>query len=83
MSAKNTKSEDPGGSGVPAQKIAQARAYFEESKAELKKVTWPTKAEVRVTTLAVLILVVIMALFLGVIDWALVWAVKGISTLGI
>ena len=44
------------------------RDYLVESRAEIKKVTWPTKKEARVTSVAVLILVAIMAVFLGLVD---------------
>ncbi|MDL2210586.1 preprotein translocase subunit SecE [Desulfovibrio sp. OttesenSCG-928-O18] len=44
------------------------RDYLTESKAEIKKVTWPTKKEARVTSIAVLVLVVVMAIFLGLVD---------------
>ena len=44
------------------------RDYLVESRAEIKKVTWPTKKEARVTSIAVLILVVIMSVFLGLVD---------------
>ena len=81
MTAKNVKSEESRGDGL-VQKIEQARTYFEESRVEIKKVTWPTKAEVRVTTLAVLILVFIMAILLGVIDFGLVHAVRSITAIG-
>lgn len=80
MSTKANKNEPTGGM---SEKIDAARSYFEESKAEIKKVTWPTKAEVRVTTIAVLILVTVMSLFLGVVDFGLVKAVKSITTFGL
>jgi preprotein translocase subunit SecE len=82
MTTKGAKAGE-GNPGGLREKIAAARAYFEESRAEMKKVTWPTRAEVRVTTLAVLILVVVMSLFLGVIDFGLVKAVQAITALGI
>jgi len=44
------------------------RDYLVESRAEIKKVTWPTKKEARITSVAVLILVAIMAVFLGLVD---------------
>ena len=44
------------------------RDYLTESRAEIKKVTWPTRKEARVTSIAVLVLVVVMAIFLGVVD---------------
>lgn len=63
-------------------KIEQAKVFFEESKAELKKVTWPTKKEIRVTTIAVLILVTLMSIFLGVLDLGLVKIVGAITGMG-
>ena len=81
MATKTTKTENSKVAGV-TEKIEAARSYFDESKAEIKKVTWPTKAEVRVTTFAVLILVAIMSIFLGIIDFGLVHAVKAITSLG-
>jgi preprotein translocase subunit SecE len=80
MAAKTTKTDSPK-AGL-SEKIAGASTYFEESKAELKKVTWPTKAEVRVTTFAVLILVVVMSIFLGLVDFGLVNLVKLITSIG-
>lgn len=80
MAAKITKA-DTTKAGL-SEKIATATTYFEEAKAELKKVTWPTKAEVRVTTFAVLILVVVMSFFLGVVDFGLVSLVKLITSVG-
>ncbi|MCL1915803.1 MAG: preprotein translocase subunit SecE [Desulfovibrionaceae bacterium] len=82
MIAKNSKNDEARRIGL-TQKIDLARTYFEESRTELKKVTWPTRTEVRVTTLAVLILVAIMSIFLGVIDYALVRIVQIITSLGV
>jgi preprotein translocase subunit SecE len=45
--------------------------YVEESKAELRKVTWPNVAETRKATFAVLGFVAVMALLLGLIDLGL------------
>jgi len=44
------------------------RDYLTESRAEIKKVTWPTKKEARVTSIAVLVLVAVMSVFLGLVD---------------
>lgn len=81
MAAKITKTEAPKAGGF-SEKLAAAGSYFEESKAEIKKVTWPTKAEVRVTTFAVLILVVVMSIFLGIVDFGLANLIKLITSLG-
>ncbi|ERS12760.1 hypothetical protein Q668_17530 [Alcanivorax sp. PN-3] len=42
-----------------------------DSMVELRKVVWPTRQETLQTTLIVLVFVVIVALLLFVLDWAL------------
>jgi preprotein translocase subunit SecE len=74
-SQEKKSSSEPG-------KVEQAKVFFEESRAELKKVTWPTKKEIRVTTIAVLILVTLMSIFLGVLDLGLVKIVGAITGMG-
>jgi preprotein translocase subunit SecE len=59
-------------------RYAQVKDFFEKSKLELKKTTWPTKKETRATCFAVVILVVVMSLFLGLVDFALSNIVKAI-----
>jgi len=44
--------------------------------AELKKVHWPTRAETYAATMVVLVLVAIVALYLGVVDFLLSQAVS-------
>ena len=53
------------------EKALQFKDFFEKSKLELKKVTWPTRKETTATCMAVVVLVVIMSLFLGLVDLAL------------
>lgn len=43
--------------------------YFKETRAEIRKVTWPTRDEAVNLTLIVLAVTVAMALFLGAIDY--------------
>ena len=43
--------------------------YFRETIGELRKVTWPTRKEAINLTIVVLIVVTIMSLFLGVLDF--------------
>jgi len=63
---------DQDASGSPLKgKIEQSKEFFEQAKAELKKVTWPTRKETVNTGVAVLILVVVMAIFLGLVDLGL------------
>ena len=53
------------------QKFEELRIFFEQSKMELKKVVWPDKQETISTSSAVLLLVVVMAFFLGIVDLVL------------
>lgn len=50
--------------------------YIEASRAELRKVTWPTIKETRKSTIAVLSFVAIMAILLGLIDLGLSSLIK-------
>jgi len=42
--------------------------YIRESKAELKKVTWPTKRQLWYMTIVVVIVTFIVAAYLGIVD---------------
>ena len=52
-------------------KIDDLRLFFDQSKVELKKVVWPDKQETISTSSAVLLLVVVLAFFLGMVDLGL------------
>ncbi len=43
--------------------------YFKETRAEIRKVTWPTREEATNLTLIVLGVTVVMAAFLGAVDY--------------
>ena len=45
--------------------------YFEETKLELKKVTWPSKPEVIGSTIVVVVTSILIAAFLYVVDTGL------------
>ena len=49
--------------------------YYEETVVELKKVTWPTKDEVRGSTVVVIITSIILSAFIFVVDRLLSWGV--------
>ncbi len=49
--------------------------FFSDSRAELRKVVWPTKEETMQTTMVVAGMVVILALLLWGMDGILVWAI--------
>ena len=43
--------------------------YIKETRAEIRKVSWPTREEATNLTLIVLAVTVVMAMFLGLIDF--------------
>ncbi|MFO7752327.1 MAG: preprotein translocase subunit SecE [Desulfobacteraceae bacterium] len=58
----------------------RASDYIREVQMELKKVTWPTRKQTAGTTLVVIILVFIVAAFLGVFDYGLSKLVEVVLT---
>lgn len=43
--------------------------YFRETTGELRKVTWPTRQEATSLTIVVLIVITLMSVFLGILDF--------------
>jgi len=56
--------------------------FFQEVRQEVSKVTWPSRKEVWVTTVAVLIMVSLAALFFLLVDQALGWLVSSVLGFG-
>jgi len=88
MSTKQKKPDKAGEAAAAAvdrspSKIQALTTYFEDSKVELGKVSWPTRKEVKVTSIAVLVLVVIMSIFLGIADLILSKIMASILSIGI
>jgi preprotein translocase subunit SecE len=59
-----------------------AWAFGQESMVELRKVVWPTRKETVQVTLVVVAMVVFAALFLWIVDWLLLAAVKALTGQG-
>ena len=53
--------------------------YVQETKEELKKCTWPSRDELKGSTLVVLISILLLGIFTMGIDWLLLLFVKGIT----
>ena len=47
--------------------------YFKETRAELKKVSWPSRQEALNLTLIVVAFTILMAALLGIIDYIFAW----------
>jgi preprotein translocase subunit SecE len=56
--------------------IERARQFLAGSKVELKKVTWPTPKQTFASTSIVIIVVIIVSIFLGIVDFGLTKIVK-------
>lgn len=52
--------------------------YFQDTRAELRRVTWPTRDETRNLTSIIVVVTLLMAFFLGTLDYIFQWAVAGI-----
>ena len=56
--------------------ISTVRHFLSEAKAELKKVTWPTPKEALASTSVVIVVVIIVSIFLGIVDFGLTKIVR-------
>jgi preprotein translocase subunit SecE len=71
------KAADTGGF-APKRYLNMVRQFLAEAKVELKKVTWPTRKELLSTTAVVIILVLLVAFFLGIVDLGLVKIIRNV-----
>ena len=51
------------------QREGRLQRFIRETTAELKRVSWPSGPEARRLTGIVIIVLIVMALFLGLVDW--------------
>lgn len=58
---------------IIAEKVKQ---FLIGSKVELKKVTWPTPKQTLASTAVVIIVVIIVSVFLGIVDFGLTKIIK-------
>ena len=52
--------------------------FFREARIELKKVKWPTRKELMAVTMMVIILVIVVSLYLGVLDYGFIKLIKNL-----
>ena len=48
--------------------IQKAKKFVSDVVVEMKKVSWPTRDELRGSTMVVIVTVIIIAIFIGVVD---------------
>ena len=51
--------------------VGRSRDYVAEVQGEFNKITWPPQAEMIAGTVAVIVIVAVIATFLGVVDFGL------------
>lgn len=56
--------------------IEKIRKFLSETKAEMRKVTWPTREELKGSTKIVIIATFVVTLFIGVIDQILTLIIR-------
>ena len=55
--------------------MEQVREFAKDVRAESSKVSWPTRSELRDSTIVVIAAVLIVMVFVGIVDRFLSWAV--------
>jgi preprotein translocase subunit SecE len=51
--------------------MEQVREYLKDVRSELTKVSWPTREELRDSTVVVIVTVLLVAAFIGIVDQGL------------
>jgi len=59
-----------------SQPITRSREFLEECWSELRKVHFPTRKETQAATIVVIVGVIIVALYLGLVDFLLTTAIE-------
>jgi preprotein translocase subunit SecE len=59
--------ESPGRAGT-SEMIEKSKKFMSDVVVEMKKVTWPTRTELRGSTMVVIVTVIIIAIFIGIVD---------------
>lgn len=60
--------------------LEKVKQFYHEVRVELKKITWPPRKETIASTSVTLIIVIIVACFLGIVDLGLSKIVNSILT---
>jgi preprotein translocase subunit SecE len=57
--------------------------YFRQVRSEIKKITWPTRKETTASVIAVMIMVILCAIFLYLADQVISYAIRLIMGIGL
>jgi len=58
--------------------LEKVKKFLKEVNAELRKVTWPTKDELIGSTIVVVVVSMVVAIFIGIVDRILTFVVQAI-----
>ena len=61
--------------------VAAATEYIRDVRVEMSKVSWPSRVELRESTVVVIVMVVLIAVFIGVVDRGLSYAFEALVRL--
>jgi len=61
---------------------AKAKAFLTEVRSETKRVTWPNLAQIRATTVVVIVTVFLFGAYFGILDWAFNYLVRWLLQIG-
>jgi preprotein translocase subunit SecE len=48
--------------------VAKVRQFAQDVQLEMKKVTWPSREELRGSTMVVIVMVILISIFIGIVD---------------
>lgn len=51
--------------------LEKIRTFLREVRAEMEKVTWPGRPEVQAATVVIIVLVILVAAFIGAVDFVI------------
>ena len=63
--------------------LEKVKKYLKETAAELRKMSWPTRQELTGSTVVVVVVSLVVAIFIGIVDQILVTVVKAIFGTGV
>ena len=75
---KTPKKAPEAGGGAIGKIITKIGQFLREAKVELKKVKWPTRKELLASTVVVIVLTLLVAFYLGLVDFGLIKIIRNV-----
>ena len=75
---KKSNEKKDAGRGSIGKYVSMSGQFLRESKFELKKVKWPTRKELLASTAVVIVLTLLVAFYLGLVDFGLIKIIKAV-----